>query len=297
MSKVRPSPSANALPYKNHHATKPHPSPLLSAPPRRKGIYIASGVAVYAFTAYGFYLYSNLVAEPDHPLPHQDTDVADRYNITAKHFDADVSSTENIWGITRLRRRLAQQAKGDVLEVSVGTGRNGVYYDLEKVKSLAFVDQSEAMAEIARKKWDSLHPGYENCSFQIQSAMDPLPSSAMPETGFTTIVQTMGICSTPTPAVTLAHLGGLADPKDGRILLLEHGRSHYGWINWILDKAAAKHADKHGCWFNRDVGMVLEESGLVIEKVERSQFGTLWLVEARPGVRSGAKSLKGKEET
>ena len=225
------------------------------------------------------------MAETDHPLP-QDTDVADRYHTTAKHFDADVSSTENIWGITRLRRRLAEQANGHVLEASVGTGRNGMYYDLERVKSLAFVDQSEAMVEIARKKWNALHPDYEHCSFRTQSTMDLLP---VPETGFTTIVQTMGICSTPQPAATLAHLATLADPKDGRLLLLEHGRGYYGWINWILDKAAAKHADRHGCWFNRDVGRVLEESGLLIEKVERSQFGTLWYVEARPGVKNGAK--------
>lgn len=172
----------------------------------------------------------------------------------------------------------------------MGTGRNGVYYDLDKVKSLAFVDQSGPMLEIARKKWNSLHPGYEYCSFHTQPALDPLPASALPETGFTTIVQTMGSCSTPVPAATLAYLGGLADPRDGRLLLLEHGRSHYEWINWILDKAAAGHADKHGCWFNRDVGKVLEESGLVMEKVERSRFGTLWYVEARPGVRRAGKS-------
>lgn len=265
------------------------------AAPRHKGIYIATGIAVYAFTAYGFYLYATLLAEPDHPLPYQDTDVADRYHNTAKHFDADVSATENIWGITRLRRRLATQAKGDVLEVSVGTGRNGMYYDVERVKSLAFVDQSRAMVEIARKKWNSLHPEYERCSFHTQSAMDPLPSPAMPKTGFTTIVQTMGICSTPTPAAMLAHLGSLTDPDNGKLLLLEHGRSYYDWMNWILDKAAAKHADKHGCWFNRDVGKILEESGLVVEKVERSQFGTLWFVEARPG--DGGNLVAGREDT
>ena len=176
----------------------------------------------------------------------------------------------------------------------MGTGRNGIYYDLDKVKSLAFVDQSGPMVEIARKKWNSLHPGYEHCSFHTQPALDPLPASAMPKTGFTTIVQTMGICSTPTPAATLGYLGTLADSKDGRLLLLEHGRSHYSWINWILDKAAARHADKHGCWFNRDVGRVLEDSGLVIEKVERSQFGTLWYVEARPGVRRERKLAEGE---
>lgn len=237
------------------------------------------------------------MSEPDDSLPPQDADVADRYQKTAKHFDADVSSTENIWGINRLRRRLAEQASGHVLEVSVGTGRNALYYDLEKVKSLAFVDQSGAMVEIARKKWNTLHPDYEHCSFHTQSATDPLPTSAVPETGFTTIVQTMGICSTPRPAATLAHLARLADQKDGKILLLEHGRSYYDWMNWILDRSAARHADRHGCWYNRDVGRVLEESGLEIEKVERSQLGTLWYVEARPGGRSGGEPVEGKKES
>ena len=179
----------------------------------------------------------------------------------------------------------------------MGTGRNGLYYDLERAKSLAFVDQSGPMVEIARKKWNALHPNYEHCSFHTQSDMDPLPVSAVPETGFTTIVQTMGICSTPRPAAALAYLATLADPNEGRILLLEHGRGHYAWMNRILDKAAAKHADRHGCWFNRDIDKILKESGLVIDKVERSQFGTLWYVEARPGVRRGEALAQGKEET
>jgi len=144
------------------------------------------------------------------------------------------------------------------------------------------VDQSGPMVEIARQKWKLLHPNYEPCSFHTQSAMDPLPTEIMPKEGFTTVLQTMGVCSTPEPAATLAHLGTLTDPVEGRILLLEHGRSEWGFVNWILDQSAARHADRHGCWSNRDVGMILEESGLVIEKLERSQFGTLWYVEARP---------------
>ena len=223
--------------------------------------------------------------------------MADRYDATAKHFDADVSFTENIWGINRLRQRLAEQAKGDVLEVSVGTGRNGVYYNLDKVDRLVFVDKSGAMMDVARKKWNALHPDYQHCSFHTQSATDPLPTSALPQKGFTTIVQTMGVGSTPRPAATLAHLASLADPQDGRLLLLEQGRSYYGLMNWMLDKTAAKHADRHGSWYNRDVGKILEESGLVIEKVERSQLGTLWYVEARPGGRSGSKVDVEKVET
>lgn len=80
------------------------------------------------------------------------------------------------------------------------------------------------------------------------------------------------------------------------MLLLEHGRSHYEWVNWILDKSAAKHADRHGCWFNRDVGKVVEGSGLRVEKCERSQFGTVWYIEARPPVLNREMAVEKEAE-
>ena len=188
----------------------------------------------------------------------------------------------------------------------MGTGRNAVYYDMGKVKSVTFLDQSEPMVEITRKKWGALHPGFEKVEFYTQSVMDPLPrpedSKSIPKEGFTTIVQTMGVCSTPSPSAALARLSTLAHPSEGKILLLEHGRSYYNWINWILDKSAARHADRHGCWYNRDVGAIVSGSGLRVEKVERKQLGTLWYIEAKSPVELGGKEVareqlgEGKEE-
>ena len=53
-------------------------------------------------------------------------------------------------------------------------------------------------------------------------------------------------------------------------------------MNNYLDSTASKHAKKHGCWYNRDIGKLVEESGLVIERCKRKHFGTLWIIEARP---------------
>ncbi len=61
--------------------------------------------------------------------------------------------------------------------------------------------------------------------------MNPLPTEIIPKEGFTTILQTMGVCSTPEPAATLAYLNTLADPVDRRILLLEYRRSGWGFMN------------------------------------------------------------------
>ena len=288
-------PSTNSL--RSPTAPRLDFSPIPSPPaPRRKGIYIASGLLIYALTTYTVYLFTTLNAEDTHriiSLPPPDTDVSSRYDTTAPHFDADVSFIERFSGINRRRRTLISQARGDVLEVCAGTGRNTMWYDLDKVKSVTFVDRSAPMIEVAMKKWQALHPRYGKAKFYTQSVMEPLPtdtSKNIPTEGFTTIVQTMGICSTPNPSAALAHLGTLAHPTEGRILLLEHGRGYYSWINWILDKSAARHADKHGCWYNRDVERVLGLSGLEIEKVERSHFGTLWYIEARPELSRNRES-------
>lgn len=250
----------------------------------RKGPWIIGGLAVYSFTAYGVFLYNSLnrIEEISQTL-NVPEDVSDRYNNTAKDFDNEVNLTERIMGIGWLRKSMAKRASGDVLEVSVGTGRNMKYYKLKKCKSITMVDQSGEMIEIARQKFKALYPTYRTCTFLTQSALDQItcPTSD----GFDTIVQTMGLCSTPHPSELLAHLGALANLSHGQILLLEHGRSHYAWLNRLLDKSAPAHADRHGCWWNRDIGRIVEESGLEVVTIKRYHLGTTWWVELKPSTR------------
>ena len=167
------------------------------------------------------------------------------------------------------------------------------------------------MVEVAREKFVRLRPGYGGARFFARSALGPVPGPGLGLAGgekreqeaeeeevavvvaadggrmgrdgrYDTVVQTMGLCSTPQPAELLRRLGALTRPDGGRVLLLEHGRGYYGWVNWVLDRTAGAHAAKHGCWWNRDVGALVRESGLVVERVERRHLGTLWLVELRP---------------
>lgn len=213
----------------------------------------------------------------------QDADTSAVYNSTAPTFDASVSFTERFTGIDRLRKNLVSKAHGHVLETSVGTGRNASFIVMRKVKSLTFVDQSAEMIAVAREKFYALHPDYKSAVFHIQSALKPLPliPSPRPPPPYDTIIQTMGLCSIPQPSLLLTHLGTLLKPGSGRILLLEHGRSHYSWVNWVLDRTAGQHAIKHGCWWNRDIGRIVEDSGLVVAKVERKHLGTMWVLELR----------------
>jgi methyltransferase OMS1 len=208
-------------------------------------------------------------------------DVSDRYQRTAEHYDEDVAWMEWIMGITKLRKQLVEKAKGNVLEVSVGTGRNAPYYPLLKgIKSMTMVDQSSEMIRQARTNWPKTCAYFINASFRHQSAADhiPCPDPA----GFDTIVQTMGICSTPEPEKVLENLGRLCKQETGRILLLEHGKSYYSWLNNFLDSTAPAHADRHGCWYNKDIDEIVKKSGLEIVEQKRYHFGTTWWYELKP---------------
>lgn len=281
-----------------------HRRPPLSNPPlpsprktRKKAPLIIGGLLFYVFTTYAVSSYITL----SRPAPiAQDSDVSARYDETASDFDLTVSWSEKTSGILKWRAKMVGLANGHVLETSVGTGRNAAYYDMGKCKSLTFVDQSAPMVRIARDKFYALHPNYRAATFCTQSALSPLSSNATATSGpddgcYDTIVQTMGLCSTPEPVALLAHLGTLTKPDTGRILLLEHGRSHYGWMNWVLDRAAGAHAVRHGCWWNRDIGRIVADSGLVVERVQRRHLGTLWWVELRPRKSDDAAVVVGQK--
>ena len=122
-----------------------------------KGPVIIGGIAVYSFAAYCTYLYlSSNNPRTEGIKLNVPEDVSDRYHETAKNFDKEVDLSEKVMGLGWLRQNLVKQASGHVLEVSVGTGRNSKYYDLEKCRSLTMVDQSAEMIEIAKQKFKGM---------------------------------------------------------------------------------------------------------------------------------------------
>ncbi|GFH11423.1 uncharacterized protein HaLaN_06916 [Haematococcus lacustris] len=68
----------------------------------------------------------------------------------------------------------------------------------------------------------------------------------------------------------------------GKVLLLEHGRSSWGWWNRSLDEGAQRHRSKWGCWWNRDILAIVHQAGLVVEYVSRWHFGTSYIIVASP---------------
>lgn len=271
------------------------------------------GVGILSISTYCGYLYTSyrqaVVQSKTLQVPE---DVSDRYNATATGYDAEVELGEKFMRLGKRRKELVRMARGDVLEVSCGTGRNMEYYllgerrgrdeqgraEIQGCRSVTFVDLSPQMVEIAQQKFAKLYPEFTRAVFRAEDARTVVPSAGEQLTTisslqqqqqypsrYDTVIQTMGLCSTPDPVGLLRHLGSITEPQQGRILLLEHGRSHYEWVNRILDNLAPAHAHRHGCWWNRDIGQIIEQSGLEVVEMRRYHLGTTWRVILRP--RSG----------
>ncbi|KAI9022585.1 S-adenosyl-L-methionine-dependent methyltransferase [Hyaloraphidium curvatum] len=265
---------------------KREPPPLLG---RRVGRIAGATLAAGAFLL-GTYTVFEVQRVRNLPPPGPDaTDLARQrdhsgvFNAIARDYDGDVDGTE-LWSLMRLmRRRLVSQAKGDVLEVAAGTARNFRYYRPKDIKSITLTDTSQGMLDVAKEKWRAhvrSDPGTLRALPAYFYAVDAhrLPA---PDATFDTVVSTFGVCSCSDPVKELRELGRVCKP-DGRILLLEHGRSSHEWLNELLDKRAKAHAERWGCWWNRDVEKILEESGLEVEYAKRWHLGTTYYIIARP---------------
>ena len=272
--------SLSRAPNRGRITSIPHPP--RQSPRVGKGFWITGGLAVYCLTAYGAYLYINLSSEPqavDGKSSEVPEDVSDRYDKTARSFDSEVGYTEWVMGIGKRRKRLAEMAKGNVLEVGVGTGRNSEYYDLKRCKTITMIDQSAEMMEIARKKFQGTRRSRLHRAIQLTRTRGPPGIQGLP------IHHPVRPRCHPDSPPRLRHHSpdhGPFNAENGQILLLEHGRSRFAWLNSLLDKHAAAHADKHGCWWNKDIGKIVEDSGLEVVAMRRYHLGTTWWVELRP---------------
>ncbi|TVY16034.1 Mitochondrial methyltransferase OMS1 [Lachnellula arida] len=311
---------------------KPPPPPRVSSsspivtrnPLRYRTIPIVFGsITLFGLSAYLFYLGITLSRPSPDPIPSSaalQPDVSARYDDIAGSFDDKVEWTETLMGISKRRMELVGKARGDVLEVSVGTGRNLEGYEFSfsdkkrggngkgEVKSFTAIDKSGEMLEIAHEKFSRLFPGIVGVRWvigdaSVRSAIPAPPKSSDERSGnkqgekYDTVVQTMGLCSVDDPVALLRCLGDVVKEEEGRILLLEHGRGRWGWLNGVLDKFAEAHAHEFGCWWNRDLGKIVEESGLVVVEAKRWHGGTTcWFELKKPRSEPAQEVARAAEE-
>lgn len=270
----------------------------MSAGLRRAGVVVAGGSA-YLATVYLTYNYLS-ASQADRDRANErlmdsggtksfvnDPNRTDTFQQIAYAYDDQIDQDEFVMGINLMRRwMLFHHAKGEVLEVGAGTGRNLKYYPGEStVSKILLTDTSDKMLLRAQEKLKRMSvPDRRRHELLVADAAD---LSAYPDASFDTVVDTFGLCSFDDPVAVLRELGRVCKPG-GKILLLEHGRSkRYEGLSKYLDKNAERHAKNWGCCWNRDIDVMLENAGLEIDNLTTWHFGTTYYAVCSP--RDGAK--------
>ncbi|KAI1427867.1 hypothetical protein F5Y12DRAFT_123385 [Xylaria sp. FL1777] len=320
-----------------------------------------SALACLGYFTASLTIYWRSEPAPPYPLGCEPVVPTGRPSILSPYeFDLNLDKSEWRYGITRLRREIGAEARGHVLEIAIGTGRNLEFYGWDTVTeslttpeerakerakasswfpswgrsaapqkgdgallSFTCVDISPGMLDIALRRMrqvvphmtseipkkpsfamlavkhnDSEKPQGHIVSFlsdrirllqsDVQSGL-PAPPNLSPPSGreqppatsqkYDTILQTFGLCSVQDPVALLSLMASSLQPDTGRILLLEHGRSLWDFINGLLDRGARAHHERFGCWWNRDIEVIVNEAarripGLEILRLERPGWAT-----------------------
>jgi SAM-dependent methyltransferase len=115
-------------------------------------------------------------------------------------------------GMADRRRRLVAEARGEVVEVGAGTGRNLPYYrDVDRVVVL---EPDGAMRSRLLQR-------VEACAVPVEVHEAAVEDSGLPDGFADTVVVSLVLCTVDDPAVALAEIRRILKP-DGRLLFLEH---------------------------------------------------------------------------
>lgn len=211
-------------------------------------------------------------------VPAQDT--TKFYEEKAAEYDDEVKWEERGMFMGSKRKWLARQMRGDVLEVACGTGRNVPYFQPDLVKSMTFLDVSRNMVEICLEKFRAAFPNFSNVAFTVGRAEDlaSLAASTGADTfKYDTIVESFGLCAHADPVKALQNMESMLKPG-GRIVLMEHGRSTYDFLNKYMDERSERRMKTWACRWNLDIGELVDDAGLDVVYERRAHLGTTWLL-------------------
>ena len=201
---------------------------------------------------------------------------ANRTERVRRHYDRSAGSYDRIisWAEKALfggaREWVCLQARGEVLEIAVGTGRNFPFYP-EGVR-LSGIELSPKMLDLARRRARELG---RDADLRVGDAHN-LP---FPDASFDTVVVTLALCTIPDDRRALAETARVLRPG-GQLLLLEHVRSPVlpvRLLQRVLEPLTLLLDHDH---LLREPLRHVEDAGLVVESLERSKLGIVERLQA-----------------
>jgi len=184
-----------------------------------------------------------------------------RWDDQAARFDGAMRFWE--WLLFAGGREWAcSQARGSVLEIAVGTGRNIPFYPADT--RLTAIEISPKMLEIARQRL-AAHGRAADLHLGDAQRLD------FPDASFDTVVCTLSLCSVADVRRTVAEVKRVLRPG-GRFLLLEHVRSPIRAVQ-VVQRLLEPLCCRGGETLLGQPLNALEAESFDVDRVERSKLG------------------------
>jgi ubiquinone/menaquinone biosynthesis C-methylase UbiE len=194
------------------------------------------------------------------------------HNRAARDYINSEWSRENLFGVAKKRRQLFSQATGDVLDVGCGYGMNFPY--LINAIHITGIDFSSVMLDKARDVTRGI-------TKPIDLREGDAEALQFADNTFDTVISALSTCSFYDPLAALKEMQRVCKP-DGRILLIEHGRSQWGWLGRYQDAHVHQQIEMGGCRWNQEPLELAKQAGMKIVKSDRSLAGIFHTIEALP---------------
>jgi ubiquinone/menaquinone biosynthesis C-methylase UbiE len=172
----------------------------------------------------------------------------------------------------RYRRRRFGDADGRVLDVACGTGTNFRY--LPASVDLVGIDISSDMLQKAAATLGDL--GRKGTLRQMDAQ-----ALAFPDDSFDTVISALSTCTFPDPTAALREMERVCKPE-GRMLLVEHGKSDIGVVARYQEWRSEAHYAKMGCRWTQEPLDVVEAAGLTVRSVDTGGLGMITSMEIVP---------------
>jgi ubiquinone/menaquinone biosynthesis C-methylase UbiE len=159
------------------------------------------------------------------------------------------------------RNRTLASARGRILEIGFGTGRNLPHYP-PHVRRIEALDPEVAFDRYVRPRLD--HAVVEVEFQHLDAARLPYAADS-----FDTVVSTLTLCSIPDVAGALDEIHRVLK-RGGRLLFLEHGLApDPGVQRWQRRLEPLQQKLAGGCHLTRDASQLVTNAGLRIERADQ----------------------------
>ena len=164
-------------------------------------------------------------------------------------------------GFQRLRNEVLQSARGEVLEIGLGTGLNLSHYRVG-VSRLRAVDPAQLLPNRVAER-------SARAPFPVELSRTGAEHLPYDNHCFDYVVSTWTLCTIPDPVQALQEVRRVLKPT-GRLLFLEHGRSDDARTAAWQDRLnPLQNVIGCGCNLNRRIDQLISKAGLHIVQLDR----------------------------